>query len=37
MFPPCKKYADALAPIAEAKGIKTHFKHELLRVDGSER
>jgi len=37
MFPPCKKFADALLPIAESKNINSHFKHELLRLDGNER
>jgi NADPH-dependent 2,4-dienoyl-CoA reductase/sulfur reductase-like enzyme len=37
MFPPCKKFGDALVPIAESKGIKTHFKNELMSVDGDAR
>uniref|UniRef100_A0A7S3CR54 Sulfide:quinone oxidoreductase, mitochondrial n=1 Tax=Strombidium rassoulzadegani TaxID=1082188 RepID=A0A7S3CR54_9SPIT len=37
MFPNCEKYAKALKPIAEAKGIDVHFKHLIQSVDGNNR
>jgi len=37
MFPNCSKYADALAPIAAAKGIDVHYTHLIKSVDGANR
>ena len=37
MFPNCQKYADALKPIAEGKGIKIHFNHLIKSVNGANR
>jgi len=37
MFPNCSKYADALLPIAQSKGIDIHFNHLIKSVDGANR
>lgn len=37
LFPNCSKFAEALTPIAEAKGVTTHFKHIVKSVDGPNR
>ncbi len=37
LFPNCEKFADALKPIAEDKGITTHFKQYLKSVDKEQR
>jgi hypothetical protein len=34
MFPNCSKFADALEPIAQAKGIDIHYKQQLVSIDG---
>lgn len=36
-FPPCKKFADALVPIAGSKGISPHFGHQLTKIDKDKR
>lgn len=36
-FPPCKKFSDALEPIAAAKGIKAHFKQVITEIDKDRR
>ena len=37
MFPNCKKYADALVPIAAEKNIDVHFNHTIKSIDGPNR
>jgi len=37
MFPNCKKFADALVPIAKSKNIDVHFNHAIKSVDGPNR
>ena len=37
LFPNCLKYADALKPIAESKGIKVTYKSLLTHVDKDNR
>ena len=37
MFPNCKKFADALYPIAQEKNIDVHFNHLIKSVDGRNR
>jgi eukaryotic sulfide quinone oxidoreductase len=37
MFPNCKKFADALYPIAQSKNIDVHFNHVIKSVDGANR
>ena len=36
-FPPCKKFADALAPLATSKGISPHFNHTLTKINKRDR
>ena len=37
MFPNCKKFADALYPLASSKGININFGHLIKSVDGHNR
>jgi len=37
LFPNCLKYAEALRPIAESKGINVTFKSSLINVDKNNR
>jgi NADPH-dependent 2,4-dienoyl-CoA reductase/sulfur reductase-like enzyme len=37
LFPNCKKFADALEPIAQDRGINVHYKHLIKSVDGANR
>lgn len=34
LFPNCRKFEDALKPIAAKKGIDVHIMHQLVSVDG---
>jgi len=37
LFPNCKDYADALAPIAASKNIDVHFSEVLTKIDKDSR
>lgn len=37
MFPNCTKYANALGPLAESKGIETNWKSQLMKIDKDNR
>lgn len=37
LFPNCAKFAEALGPIADSKGINVHYKHLIKSVDGQKR